>query len=355
MGVGLPFRFNNLTILARAAAISVGDKAHALITVIGALARFIVFHHIDGIYMAVRNGAVPSAILFAATTVVTPLFINVFAIIRSKELDGENGIAFAELRFIAARNDVGEAAETIVGQPFIRHREFDIVRFPGDGDAFREGQQVAVVNDALQNVEDKDAGDQLRRHLTSNGAFLNKTFLALGFRFLSNKVIIHMKGLGIYLHDEIVCDMNLLGVCPANIDILAVTDHDTHSISVEQTIFLQHIGILVGHLEALAGTAQAYQGNASFVGSENFQGYRRSSKEFLKITEFAAVQLINGGEATHFFIQKTQLLVKHDRLGIRCITAFAELGEIDYLAGVAANGVDLRFQEEDLIIHGLDL
>lgn len=82
-------------------------------------------------------------------------------------------------------------------------------------------------------------------------------------------------------------------------------------------------------------------------------------EEALEHTKLVPLNFIQGGQPAQVLIQEAQLLINDDGFGSRCVLALADMGELDHLAGVTANRVQLRVQKVNLVfqvlLHGLHL
>ena len=145
--------------------------------------------------------------------------------------------------------------------------------------------------------------------------------------------------------------MDLLRVSPANIDVLAITNDNSDGVTVIDIIAVQHIAPHLMPKEVLAGLAETNQRHALLTGSKGIQRNRRRCEKLLEILQLAFFHVVNGSKTPHLFIEKTELLEQDDRLLFWCVPASADTGKIDCLTHVAADSINLRFQQVNLIVH----
>ena len=149
--------------------------------------------------------------------------------------------------------------------------------------------------------------------------------------------------------------MDAVLISPPQVDILAVADDDANCFTVVVVVVVQHIGvrsILLG-AKGPGRAAQPYQHNTPLIWSKGLQSQRMVLEEALEHTQLVPLDLIERSQPAQVFIKKAQLLVNDDGFGGRSVLAFANVGKLNHLAGIAANRVQLGVQEVYLVFQSL--
>ena len=273
------------------------------------LLRLIVFHDIGLVELAVLHMTITSAVAVSPAPGVTP-GIRAPATVKTpfsfcnKELYSEELITLVYAA-VAELQDISERAEPVVSQSFICHRVDDILRLLVQLDAFGQRKQRGVVYDALKDVVDEGPG---------NEAVQQTLAFFLLFLFIPFPVTLKHKFFGFirsHIRDnaaqnQVIVDMDAVFICPAQIDILTITNDDPNCLAMIVVVFVQHIGVR----GALFGTkstgfpTEPHQHNTPLIGGKGFQSQRVVLEKALEHTKLTPLELIQRGNPAQIFIQK---------------------------------------------------
>ena len=116
--------------------------------------------------------------------------------------------------------------------------------------------------------------------------------------------------------------MNAVFICPAKVEVFAVSDDNANGLTVIVVVAVEHIEVWAAFVIHLAsngfpGTAQPHEHDAAFIRGEGVQRVWRVLEEALKHIQLIPLDFIQGRKTAKVFVQETELLMYDDRLCIR--------------------------------------